>query len=65
VGLGQPPNGSALAYDPSGPTLVISPNRLPGVLKLHLERYRNELLNPSNSATRLSFERRFNEDFGI
>ncbi len=64
VGLGQPPDGAAMVYDQKAQKLVISPERLPGVLKRHLERYRKELLDPTNSDSRRSFEHRFNEDFG-
>ena len=63
VGLGQPPNGAAMGYDPGSRILVISPERLPQVLKSHLERYRLELLDSNNRAVRRSFELRFDQDF--
>src|SRR5208282_16201 len=52
VGLGQPPNGEAMAYDPDAQVLVISPERLPDALKCHLKRYRTELLDPINADAR-------------
>jgi hypothetical protein len=64
VGLGQPPNGKALAYDAHRRLLSISPERLPLVLKGHLERYRAELLDPKNVTARKHFERQFDRDFG-
>ena len=64
VGLGQPPNGEAIAYDPDARLLVISPERLPHTLKCHLERYRMELLDPINTDARQNFEHRFDKDFG-
>ncbi|MGB8029832.1 MAG: hypothetical protein WCF30_09205 [Terracidiphilus sp.] len=64
VGLGQPPGGKALAYAPGLKVLSISPERLPRVLKGHLEGYRAELLDPKNATTRQRFERQFDRDFG-
>jgi hypothetical protein len=64
VGLGQPPSGKALAYAPGSKLLSISPERLPRVLKGHLEEYRAELLDPKNVTTRQRFERQFDRDFG-
>jgi hypothetical protein len=65
VGLAQPSNGDAVYYDPKSRTLQISPERLPRVLKAHLEQYRGELLNPANGKLRASFQRRFDADFGV
>jgi hypothetical protein len=65
VGLGQPSNGEAMAYDPHAQVLVISPERLPRALKRHLECYRTELLNPINADARRYFERQFDKDFGV
>lgn len=65
VGLGQPPNGEAMTYVPEVQLLVISPERLPKALKEHLERYRTELLDPSETERRRCFERRFDGDFGV
>jgi hypothetical protein len=62
VGLGQPPEGSAIAYD--GRQLAISPERLTKALKEHLERFRNELLAGNDAVLRRNFERRFDQDFG-
>ena len=65
VGLGQPPDGSAIAYDPVQQTLVLSPERLPKALKSHLEGYRAELLDSDNVHQRQCFERQFDKDFGL
>lgn len=65
VGLGQPPNGEAMAYDPDVRVLIISPERLPRALKCHLERYRTELLDPNNADARKCFETQFDKDFGV
>ena len=46
VGLGQPPDGNAMAYDSRSDMIGISPERLPLVLKAHLEQFRSELLTP-------------------
>ncbi len=46
IGLGQPLNGGAMAYDPQAQVLLISPERLPNVLKRHLEHYRIEPVKP-------------------
>jgi hypothetical protein len=64
VGLGQPPGGEAVVYDPTAEILVINPHRLPQVLKSHLEGYRTELLDSNNAETRQRFRRRFDKDFG-
>jgi hypothetical protein len=64
VGLGQPPDGSAIGYDASNGRLAISPERLPKELKRHLERFRDELLNGNDVVLRRNFERRFHLDFG-
>ncbi len=63
VGLGQPPGESPIAYDSSSKTVVISPERLPRVLKAHLERFRHELLDSANTLLRRVFERRFDTGF--
>ncbi|MGA3055493.1 MAG: hypothetical protein ABSD63_14890 [Candidatus Korobacteraceae bacterium] len=65
VGLGQPQNGEAMAYDPDAQVLVISPERLPRALKSHLERYRTELLDPINDEARKCFVHQFDKDFGV
>jgi hypothetical protein len=64
VGLGSPPDGTALLYIPESDQAVISPERLPIALKAHLEKFRLELLNPARVALRAQFERRFDEGFG-
>src|SRR5579863_8335553 len=48
VGLGQPPGGEAMGYDPNTKLLAISPERLPKALKQHLESFRAHLLDPVN-----------------
>jgi hypothetical protein len=65
VGLGQPPEGQPIAYDPNSLVLVISPEQLPRALKSHLKRYREELLNTANVPQRETFERQFDRDFGV
>ena len=65
VGLGQPPGGDAIIYEADQKILVISPERLPKVLKQHLERFRAALLDPENATLRENFEKRFNIDNGI
>ncbi|HTX75117.1 MAG TPA: hypothetical protein VMD29_02845 [Terracidiphilus sp.] len=64
VGLGQPQDGKALAFDPEARKLVIDPKRLPKVLKAHLERYRTALLDPKNVTARQHFVRWFDNNFG-
>ena len=63
VGLGQPSDGNAIASDPQSGTIAISPERLPRVLKAHLEEFRTTLLDATNSALRHRFERRFDCGF--
>lgn len=65
VGLGQPPDGVPLLYNPNTNLLAMSPERLPRALKLHLENFRERLLDPNNVDFRQNFERRFDEDYGI
>lgn len=64
VALGQPPNGAPIAYDGHSQQVVISPERLPGSLKAHLERLRMALLDEGNPDLRARFERKFDEDSG-
>ena len=63
VGLGQPPDGNAIAWDPLSGTIAISPERLPQVLKAHLEELRRALLDARNTDLRDRFERRFDSGF--
>jgi len=65
VGLGEPPGGQPIDYDPDARVLMISPKRLPRALKRHLEGYRKDLLNPSNGPMRKDFECQFDKDFGL
>ncbi len=63
IGLGQPPNGYAIARDTKTDSIAFSPERLPRVLKAHLEQLRRELLNPVNAQLRQRFRRRFDSGF--
>jgi len=65
VGLGQPEDGTSLAYDQVSKKLAISPERLPRALKQHLQEFREKLLDPKNVSLRKNFERRFDEDNGV
>jgi len=62
VGLGWPPEPAAIAYHDG--QVVVTPERLPKLLKLHLERFRNELLDDGNRQLREAFEARFDRDSG-
>jgi len=64
VGLGQPPEGAALACDDSRRVLVISPERLPQALIAHLETFRTELLDPTNADGWTRFEQWFDREAG-
>jgi hypothetical protein len=64
VGLGQPPEGSSMAFDGARRVLVISPERLPKALIRHLEAYRTQLSDISNVAARAAFERWFDQEAG-
>lgn len=63
VGLGFPP-GDAAVMNLNG-RAVVCPERLPKVLKAHLERFVRELLDERNRKLRMTFERSFNRDAGI
>jgi hypothetical protein len=63
VGLGQPPDGNAIASDSQSGTIGISPERLPRVLKAHLEQLRLELLDTTRAELRRRFEKRFDSGF--
>lgn len=63
IGLGQPPDGKAIAYVKKRDMIGISPERLPRVLKAHLAQFRLELLNPANTQLRERFEHRFDRGF--
>jgi len=64
VGLGWPPAPAAVAYDQQNRRVVINPERLPSVLKAHLERFRNALLDGKDQELRTAFEKRFDRDSG-
>jgi hypothetical protein len=63
VGLGHPPDGNAIAVQPTTGTIAISPELLPVVLKTHLETLKSELLKQANVALCKRFEQRFNSGF--
>ena len=62
VGLGFPPGESPIAYIEESGIAVVSPERLPRALKAHLERFRDDLLDGSNTELQETFERRFDRD---
>jgi hypothetical protein len=63
IGLGQPDDGRPMGYDSRAGKVVISPERLPQALKLHMEQFRLELLSQSNTDLRGVFEERFDAGF--
>jgi hypothetical protein len=63
VGLGQPDDEKALAYDQGRGKVVISPDRLPRVLKAHLLKLRTKLADPANVDLRQRFQARFDKGF--
>ena len=63
VGLGQSPDGKVMAYGRADRIFLISPERLPVVLKVHLACLRDQLLDPANTALRGRFEQRFDAGF--
>jgi len=63
IGLGQPPDGTAIAIDSSNGTVVVSPERLPNALKAHLENFRCQLMDNGNTDLRKRFECRFDAGF--
>ncbi len=63
IGLAQPADGNAIACDPVSGAVIISPERLPRVLKAHLDQIRVQLLDATNTALRQRFEERFDHGF--
>ena len=63
VSVGQPPDGYGICSDLGTGAIGISPERLPKVLKAHLDQFRLELLDPANGQLRRRFEERFNSGF--
>lgn len=63
VGLGQPSDGSPIAYDSSSGVLIISPERLPKALKTHLDDFKISLLDAKNTALQTRFGERFDAGF--
>lgn len=65
VVLGAPRGSDAVEFDDRNSRVVVSPERLPTVLKAHLEKSRYDLLDEQNRKLRATFERRFDRDSGI
>lgn len=63
VGLGQPSDGKALAFDVRNGNVVISPERLPKALKAHLAEFKDRLVDPANLRIRQQFQTRFDQGF--
>lgn len=63
VGLGQPRDGKAIACDSTSGEIIFSPERLPKVLKAHLNQYRRDLLRKANDDLCRRFVRRFDSGF--
>ncbi len=63
VRLSQPRDENAIAFNRCTGEIVISPERLPKVLKAHLEQFRVELLDKTKLMLRARFEQRFNTGF--
>jgi hypothetical protein len=63
VGLGQPDNEMAIAYDRGSRKVVISPERLPKVFKAHLLELKTKLMDPANAGFRQRFQTRFDKGF--
>jgi hypothetical protein len=63
VGLGQPENGTAVAYDPGRGKVILSPERLPKALKAHLLKLQAKLMDPANADLRQRFQTRFDKGF--
>jgi hypothetical protein len=64
VSLGWPPGVAAVAYDQETRRVVVNPERLPKLLKAHLESFRAALLDETNLELRDRFEKRFDQDTG-
>lgn len=64
VALGQPSGGAAIAYDLKHRRVIVSPERLPRMLKDHVERFRHALLEQQNKRLRAAFEAEFDRDSG-
>jgi len=63
VGLGSPSDGGVIGYNPASDGVSVSPELLPKALKAHLDKFRLELLNPSNGTLRKRFQDRFDSGF--
>jgi len=63
VGLGQPDDGNAIAYDRGRGKAVINPHRLPRVFKAHLLELRTKLMDPVSVDLRQRFQERFDTGF--
>lgn len=49
-------------YDAGRQILVINPHHVPPLLRVNLDDYRDELLDPASLAVRANFETRFDFD---
>ena len=65
VVLAQPAGGEAIAFDTANHRVIVSPERLPPMLKDHLKQYADDLRDPVNTTLRTKFETQFNADSGI
>ena len=63
VCLGRMKSG-AIGFDQKTKLVVVYPEQLPRVLKDHLKRFRDGLLNSKDASRRAVFERRFDKDSG-
>lgn len=63
VGLGFPSDGRPMAYHRSADMFNVNPERLPPVLKTHLSRLRDRLLDSSNPDLQRRFKQRFDAGF--
>lgn len=63
VGLGEPPDGTALMFIPEVDQVIISPARLPVALKDHLDKLKLDLLDQTNATLREQFQRRYDNGF--
>ena len=63
IGIGDPPDGNAIGYNPKSDMVGLSPSRLPRVLKAHLSELKRDLLDPANTQLRARFEERYDSGF--
>ena len=65
LGLRPMPESEAIVYDCTNQLVMVCPEHLPRVLKDHLNRFRDALLDERNVKLRVAFERQFDKDSGI